>query len=384
MVADRFALLIGTDAGGDLAARLWQVMTTPDAAFEDVLSVIAAIGIGHLPDFALVELVDAATSSVSVAVRGEAAIDLHGPQRSSYAGGGVNTWVEGSAQHVGGIELRLPGAPSEETLPLGRGVARATGLQWGAPTSGSTPLRAAEAQALDAELFGDPRIHSDVDADAAADAEIHTEFLSEPDDARNDGARTGSATDDGGRGGIDAIDPLETVSVDREQLTRAIASRRSAEAPSPPADVRMRTGRRSPDAAPPEVDDETILGARRPSAMADAAPAAHRLVLRLEPGGELSLDHPVVLGRAPKASEHPGARIAAVPSRRKEISGSHLEVRLDGSQLVLRDLASTNGTVVRSAEGTVDLLRGSAIMRVELGAVLDLGDGVIAVFDSAR
>lgn len=353
MVADRFALLIGADAGGDLAARLWEVMTTADAAFEDVLSVIAAIGIGHLPDFALVELVDAATSSVSVAVRGEAAIDLHGPQRSSYAGGGVNTWVEGSAQHVGGIELRLPGSHTDETLPLGRGVARAAGLHWGAPTAtaGSAPLPAAAAAA-----------HA-IDTEFAADPEIRTEFL--------DGSLDGAA-------GAEALDPLETVSVDREQLTRAIASRRSAEADAPPPGVRMRTGRRS------EVDDETILGVRRPSSMADAAPAAQRVVLRLEPGGELPLDHPVVLGRAPRASEHPGARIAAVPSRRKEISGSHLEVRLDGSYLVLRDLASTNGTVVRSAEGTVELLRGGASMRVELGAVLDLGDGVIAVFDNAR
>jgi len=273
MVADRFALLVDAAVGDELAADLWNAMTAPDAAFEDVLSLIAAVGIGSLPDFALVELVDAASSSVSVAVRGTATIDLHGPQRSSYAGSGVGTWVEGSAQHVAGISLGLAGSTATAALlPLGRGVARADLLEWGA---------------------------------------------------------IGSAV----------------------------------------------------DAA--EVDDRTILGSRRPGASlpVPGAPVTRRYVLRLSPGGALALDHPLVLGRSPRAAQHPGARIVAVASPRKEVSSEHVEARLEGDALVLRDLGSTNGTVVREPGGQDVLLRGGASARVAPGTVLDLGDGVTAVFE---
>lgn len=274
MVADRFALLVDAAAGDGLAADLWGAMTAPDAAFEDVLSLIAAVGIGSLPDFALVELVDAASSSVAVAVRGTATIDLHGPQRSSYAGSGVGTWVEGSAQHVAGISLGLADAvAAAPLLPLGRGVARADLLEWGVVSPGA-----------------------------------------------------------------DELD---------------------------------------------EVDDSTVLGSRRPGAglPVPGAPVTRRYVLRLDPGGALALDHPVVLGRSPRAAQHPGARVVAVASPRKEVSGEHVEARLDGDELVLRDLGSTNGTVVRQPGGQDVLLRGGASARVAPGTVLDLGDGVTAVFE---
>ncbi|QLD10694.1 FHA domain-containing protein [Microbacterium oleivorans] len=288
MVADRFALLVDAAVGDELATGLWNAMTAPDAAFEDVLSLIAAVGIGRLPDFALVELVDAASSSVSVAVRGTATIDLHGPQRSSYAGSGVGTWVEGSAQHVAGISLGLAGVLSSAVLlPLGRGVARANALEWGVVVSPAPAVPAA--------------------------------------------ATARSVADD----------------VD-------------------------------------DVDDSTVLGSRRPGASLPVpqAPHARRYVLRLTPGGEHTLERPVVLGRAPRTAQHPGARTVAVASPRKEVSGEHLEARLEGDALVLRDLGSTNGTVVRQPDGGEVLLRGGASARVAPGTVLDLGDGVTVVFEA--
>ncbi len=366
MVADRFALLIGADAEGDLARRLWQVLTDADTVFEDVLSVIAAVGIGRLPDFALVELVDVATSSVSVAVRGAAGVDLHGPQRSTYSGGGVGTWVEGSAQHVAGIALSLPGRDDDEVLPLGRGVARATGLRWGAPVQDAVPAVSAEP-----ERAPEPERSSKTEQSAA--------FESTPASALAD------------------IDPLETVAIDRAALAAAVPgprrTGRPAAPPLPPAGDAAAAGRPAaenepgadtddpggPD-GPDDLDERTMLGKRRSAAVAAAPPPAAHFVLRVEPGGELPLDRPIVLGRSPKASAHPGARIAAVPSPRKEVSGTHLEVRLEGSELVVRDLDSTNGTVVRTPDDEVGLLRGGASLSVPVDTVLDLGDGVVATF----
>lgn len=351
MVADRFALLIGADAAGDLAGRLWQVLTADDAAFEDVLSVIAAVGIGHLPDFALVELVDVATSSVSVAVRGSAGVDLHGPQRSTYSGGGVGTWVEGSAQHVAGIVLNLPGTTGDEVLPLGRGVARTTGLQWGAPVP---PV--VEASPAAATPVGTPSVDA---LPVAAPSPVSSAATS-----------------------LHEIDPLETVAIDRSALARAVPGPRRTGSPTPPpaAPPAPTTAARPHDPADDELDESTVLGSRR---LAAAAPRAQRYVLRLSPGGDLPLDRPIVLGRSPKAAQHPGARIAAVASPRKEVSGTHLDARLEGAELVLRDLDSTNGTVVRAPDGQVSLLRGGAGVAVEIGTVLDLGDGVTATFTTA-
>lgn len=330
MVTDRFALLLGAGAGDGLAAAVWETMTARDAAFEDVLSVIAAVGIGSLPDFALVELVDAGSSAVSVAVRGAATIDLHGPQRSSYTGRGVGTWVEGSAQHVAGISLGLGAAPGHALLPIGRGVVRSDALAWGA----SAPAAAVPAPA------------------AAPAAAAHAD-----------------------------LDPLETVAVDRRTLSEALGPRRRSRAEADHRDAVAADAAAPP--APPtlDVDDSTVLGSRRPGPAVAAAPAARRYVLRLEPGGELPLDHPVVLGRAPRAAEHPGARIVNVTSPRKEVSSTHVEVRLDGDLLVVSDLGSTNGTIVRDATGEMALLRGGASARVSPGAVLDLGDGILAAFE---
>ncbi|MFS0715307.1 FHA domain-containing protein [Microbacterium sp. 2P01SA-2] len=355
MVTDRFALLLGPGAGEALAAAVWEAMTTPDAAFEDVLSVIAAVGIGALPDFGLVELVDAGSSAVSVAVRGAATIDLHGPQRSSYAGTGVGTWVEGSAQHVAGISLGLGTDARISLLPIGRGVVRTDALEWGMT---SHPPVAAPATPVTASPSPAP-----VPA-------------------------------------LEDIDPLETVAVDRRTLTASFGPRRTPQPEPEVAEPEIEEPEvAEPEIAKPEVaepqpeplarpeppvelDDSTVLGSRRASAPVAEAPVAHRYVLRLEPGGEYPLDHPIVLGRAPRAAQHPGARIVAVPSPRKEVSGTHVEVRLDEGMLVVRDLGSTNGTIVRDASGEAGLLRSGATSRVSPGAVLDLGDGVLASFES--
>ncbi len=329
MVADRFALLIGADAEGELAERLWRSLTGADTAFEDVLSIIAAVGVGHLPDFALVELVEVATSSVVVAVRGQAGVELHGPQRSTYSGGGVGTWVEGSAQHVAGMALTLPGTVEDEVLPLGRGVVRATGLRWG----------------------------------------------SHEREQKRD------------------LDPLETVVIDRAALADAAPGPRRVGQESAPATEPAAPGAHAEPGEDAQqhddidehddLDEHTVLGLRRSAPVSDAPPAAARFVLRLEPGGDLPLDRPVVLGRSPRAAAHPGARIAAVASPRKEVSGTHLEARLEGSELVVRDLDSTNGTLVRTPGDPTALLRGGARLTVPADTVLDLGDGVTATFTTA-
>lgn len=288
MVSDRFLLVAEAAIGHGFAQELWSQVSHPEHALVDVLSAFVRHGLERLPRFALIQLIDVATSTVAVAVHGEARADLvggalSGPEPTgtggaSVSGAGLGTWVESTARHVEGLTLTLGGpAPRAEMLPLGRGMVRADRLVWGtprpAPTASPDPL-------------------------------------------------------------------LETIPVDRTDVSRARAAapvRRRGTAPQP----RLR------------------LGADR----------------------VLDLDRPLVLGRSPKPAAHPGCRLVPLVSPQREISATHLEVRLDGDTLLARDLDSTNGTVVRRPGDAPLLLRGGASAHLAPGSTLDLGEGVVALFE---
>ena len=290
MVSDRFLAVLAADAGDETALRLWHALSGDEPTLEAALATLSSPRAGAgaqaaLPDFAVVELVDAPTRSVALAVRGAAGIELAG-------GGDVRTgeapgaWTRSGAREVSGLTLRLRSSPATGRLPLGRGVVRADRLDWGAPS----------------------------DRDTAA-------AVSEP--------------------------PLQTLRRDRMPAAESAAS---------------------------AVDERTELSrARRRSAA--------RPVLRLGADRVLELDRPVVLGRSPHPAAHPGARLVPLPSPQREISGTHLEVRLDGEALVATDLGSTNGTIVREPGGSAMLLRHGSTARLSPGSSLDLGDGAVAIFD---
>jgi pSer/pThr/pTyr-binding forkhead associated (FHA) protein len=71
-----------------------------------------------------------------------------------------------------------------------------------------------------------------------------------------------------------------------------------------------------------------------------------------------------------------------VPSPNHDISRTHLEVAPDDWQVVVTDLNSTNGTIL-VWPGDVDrqqLARGERIP-VQVGSVIELGDGVSVLID---
>lgn len=336
MVSDRFLALLSPAADEEVAALLWRTLTagpgalsspgqrrrsTADAeppTLESVLSALAAHGIPNLPDFALVELVDAPTRTVALAVRGAASIALAGGDVRT--GEGAGSWHESSAQEVRGLTLRVGGEapPALSDLPIGRGIVRASRLDWGVGAVGrAAPVTTASA--VDDDDADGPEISPPADANPPATS--LADAASEP--------------------------PLATVR--REDLL--------------------------PRADP--IDDRTELS------RVHRRRGAGRPVLRLGEDRLLDLDLPLVLGRAPKPAAHPGARLVSLPSPQREISGTHLEVRLEGDVLVARDLGSTNGTIVCDIDGSTQLLRHGAAARLSRGASLDLGDGAIAIFDVA-
>lgn len=85
----------------------------------------------------------------------------------------------------------------------------------------------------------------------------------------------------------------------------------------------------------------------------------------------------VVVGRAPETSKGPqGASVMRVPSPSSDISRSHLLVTPREWSVIVTDLNSTNGTTVMPVGEQAFVLAGGESVQVDLGTVLDLGDGV--------
>ena len=72
--------------------------------------------------------------------------------------------------------------------------------------------------------------------------------------------------------------------------------------------------------------------------------------LTFDDGQVVVLNQGCVLGRTPNADEHEGS--TTIPLDGKKISRQHAAVILDGWNVLVDDLGSTNGTIVVLAPGT--------------------------------
>lgn len=92
------------------------------------------------------------------------------------------------------------------------------------------------------------------------------------------------------------------------------------------------------------------------------------------------LDRPARVGRDPRLSRIPtGAepRLVPVSSPGHEVSGTHVELRQVGTSVIVTDLRSTNGSVVKQPGSVPRKLRQGESVVVSPGALVDIGDGNI-------
>ncbi len=94
--------------------------------------------------------------------------------------------------------------------------------------------------------------------------------------------------------------------------------------------------------------------------------------------GEFSdVEAGVLVGRAPDRSRAPqGSYVMRVHSPSSDISRSHLLVTTKDWNVMVTDLNSTNGTTVMPVGEQPFVLANGQSVQVELGTILDLGDGV--------
>ena len=117
-------------------------------------------------------------------------------------------------------------------------------------------------------------------------------------------------------------------------------------------------------------------------------------LLRPITGAPVSVDRPVLIGRAPnaaKAGVNVTPKLMTVPSPSHDISRTHVKVEPVGRTVQVTDLHSTNGTVLitgplggdPSLAGQRHQLVPGEPVAVQPGWILDLGDGVTILIDRA-
>ncbi len=300
LATDRFLCVVGPLADPAELRALWELLSSETSHLEDVLSLFAARGIAKIPPFALVELVDVATGSVLLAVRGGCEVVISGRDLGPYGGAGATTWVEGAAQNVAGLSLGFAGARVDGELPLVRGVVRTENLVW-RPFGEAAP----EVARQDADAAGSGGSHDEIDMPADASVESADEPDELPDWAHPASAPTPDLDDDADR--------------------TVLGTRRRA----PTADL------------DDDADHTMIASSNRRSGRASA------FELRLRSGEVVDLSRPVLVGRKPTAPASPPTRLVTVPSPTNEVSGTHVGFSEGAGGVEIRDTQSTNGTVIR-------------------------------------
>jgi hypothetical protein len=137
-------------------------------------------------------------------------------------------------------------------------------------------------------------------------------------------------------------------------------------------------------ANPPSSTSCRVCGSPLASQARQFVPGPVLAVLRASDGSSAEVDRPVLIGRAPSRSRQGSRapRLMTVPSPNHDISRTHLEVAPEDWQIVVTDLNSTNGTIL-VRPGAVDrqqLAPGEPV-HVQLGSVMELGDGVSVLID---
>ena len=91
----------------------------------------------------------------------------------------------------------------------------------------------------------------------------------------------------------------------------------------------------------------------------------------------ITLGAPSYVGRRPQPPRVPHAvapHLVRVDSPQREVSGTHLEIRQVGSSIVVRDLATTNGSIVHLPGSIPRTLRQGESIVVSPGTLIDIGD----------
>ena len=123
VVTDRFVCLLSADASMETARSVFLRLDADDAQLEDALGALSRPDV--VTRFAIVEMLEAQSRSMRVAVRGQVSVGIEGTTATRLSGPGEGLWITGEARGVSSLWLSLDEQkPGGELLPLRRGVVR--------------------------------------------------------------------------------------------------------------------------------------------------------------------------------------------------------------------------------------------------------------------
>ncbi len=160
---------------------------------------------------------------------------------------------------------------------------------------------------------------------------------------------------------------------------RSVARHR-ASAPIPPAEPAPASSGPAAPAIPrpeppaPEIPAAPLAKSR--SRSADLPAAAVWIVL--DSGEREPVDAVLVLGRAPTSSD-PSHRLVTVTDPTRSLSRTHLRLGPAGRGVWAEDMFSSNGTVLRLADGTTRHLPRGERVELDLGSALVMGERTLTI-----
>lgn len=352
-----------------------------------------------IPPFALVVVED---DGVRVAVRGPLDVVVEGEAGAvEVSGRGVATWAERLVPRSHRVAIAPGGAGGEideaQALPIASGVVPIDGLvlTTGASRAASVVVPAPESPVAAAP---EPRTEARVEdpVEARTDAPLETVAPS-ADTTTSASEPTGSDTwipsltqvpaddvpalaDDSTvvRGAVPAPDagPTEPRAGDHDGATISVAEARR---------LREEQSGAAQSGAAQSPFEPAPTGANPFEPVGDVPPRSPaRGRVRLSTGRVVELERPVVIGRRPRSTRASSTELPtliAVESPEGDISRSHIEIRAEGEHVLVTDLATTNGTVLRRGGQDPVRLHPNEPTMVVTGDVLDLGDGVTVTFE---
>lgn len=318
-------LLLAVAPESDLVERCWELVRA-DARLDEVLAAIIHEGLRAVNGFALIRL---AADEKRVVVRGEAClqvVDVSGDAEEISAAG-VGTWVDRNLGDVAGF--RVAAGPGGSALPLRGGVVLANELavelasdvvmvehtsvvQHEEPVEltivrEEPPPRMVQATGVIQSFDWAPQVTAPAPAqhhEPVTETVLRTTTLSPNDTRMLQGSRTGGP-----------------------RLVRA------KQCPAGHLSADYSTHCR-------------VCGVALPEQNAAMLPAPVLGQLRLSNGDTISLDRNVVMGRDPSGDRGNVNLVQVGRDSDTEISRTHVEVRLENWDVLVRDLGSTNGTTV--------------------------------------
>jgi hypothetical protein len=407
-----------------LINTLWDQVVA-SRSITDLASLLATFKIDELPSFGAFFWTAEGMRSL---VRGQISVIDLATGKVVADGQGIQTWSEVGLSGVEHVRVDLPheGDATLLELPLVVGAVRASsvsldasdGAQVSSPQGQPTPAELlADKSELTTEPLPAPAAESpgvrtvelsvdEIAAIASAETELMTSPFDEPasdtkpDIAESDLAEPEVADPDLAEPDVADSDLAASDVAAPQKLEDAVALN-LAEDSAAPLFV---------PAAPPSPD--TSAGSAELAILAVLCPNGHAsepnatscrvcgspvgtqgpqlvgppvlAVLRASNGTSAEVDRPILVGRAPSSdrSSSRTPRLMTVPSPNHDISRTHLEVAPDEWQVVVTDLNSTNGTIlVPPGGGNGQQLAPGERIPVQVGTVLELGDGVSVLID---